>query len=381
VKITFFINEISGGGAERVACNLANHLSMKGIDINILTLNSIKVRYPLSTNINVYSLVNEQYYAKHKKSIVTKIIYYIKLFKELNKYIKKSNTDCYIVFLPIATCLLLLYRNKIKVPIIASERSAPWLAYKPLMQKILKRLCSKADMYVFQTEEVKNWYKPHLKNSKYSIIPNPINDDFLVKRYTGIRRKCIVTVGRLDPVKNHELLINAFHTFSTNHDDYILEIYGEGDDKSKLEKLVNNLNLNTKVKFEGNVTDLGNKIISASLFVLTSNYEGMPNALSEAMALGLPCISTDCPVGGPRFLIKSNVNGILIPVGNSDILIEKMNSVIDDPVFAEYLGNNARDIQNTLSPQRIYGEWERIIDNLINYSQQNIKKNRLYIKK
>lgn len=358
MKITIFINEISGGGAERVACNLANHLYKNGNDVKILTLSRTEVTYPLDKSISVSCLVK---HPNHKK-----MVYFYMLFKQLKKYIKQSNAECYIVFLPVATCLLLACRSIIKVPIIASERSAPGYAYSKTMQVLLHILCSRADGYVFQTEDVQLWYKPYLRNTQSVIIPNPINSEFLLDSFSGPKRKCIVTAGRLDRVKNHTLLLQAFKLFSEKHDDYTLEIYGEGNYKDVIENYAINLGIRNKVFLMGNVMNLPACIVSASIFVLSSDYEGMPNALIEGMALGLPCISTDCPVGGPRYLIDNNANGILVPVGDYEALSESMNRIIGDEILANKLGENAKKIRERLDSDSIFREWDYFINSLIN---------------
>ena len=165
-----------------------------------------------------------------------------------------------------------------------------------------------------------------------------------------------------DNIRNsHVFLIKAFADVSKNFPDYKLVIYGDGSRKDEYIKLAESLGVAEKVSFPGYVTDIGGKIADASLFVLSSDYEGMPNALMEAMALGLPCISTDCPCGGPRFLIKDGVNGLLVPVGDREALGEAMRKILDSPFFALSCASNAQDICKTLAPDKIYGEWEKYI--------------------
>jgi glycosyltransferase involved in cell wall biosynthesis len=148
-----------------------------------------------------------------------------------------------------------------------------------------------------------------------AIIPNPINPEFNVKPFSGKRRKIITSVGRLSEQKNQHVLIEAFSRIEKDFPDYELVIYGEGNLRETLENQIKTLKLENKVKLPGVKKNIKNEIYDCSLFVLPSLYEGMPNALMEAMALGLPVISTDCPCGGPRFLIH-NYNGLLVKVNN-----------------------------------------------------------------
>ena len=142
-------------------------------------------------------------------------------------------------------------------------------------------------------------------------------------------------------------------------------IYGEGDKRGELEKLVEELGLKDRISLPGNIRNIADEMEKNSLFVLSSDFEGMPNALMEAMALGLPCVSTDCPCGGPRYLIKNGENGVLVPVGDADALAEAMKKMLHDEDLRIRIGNNARTIQTRLSPEKIYGQWESYIKSIV----------------
>ena len=163
---------------------------------------------------------------------------------------------------------------------------------------------------------------------------------FVKEPYIGKHEKEIVSVGRLNIPKNFPLLIRAFAKISEKHQDYILKIYGQGGLLESLKKLTRELGVEEKVEFPGYVNDIPKVLQKASLFVLSSHYEGMPNALAEAMSLGLPCISTDCPVGGPRFLINEEENGILVPVDDDDALADAIERVLNNEDLKEKLGKN-----------------------------------------
>jgi len=160
-------------------------------------------------------------------------------------------------------------------------------------------------------------------------------------------------------------LIDAFAKIAKIHPDYKLNIYGEGDLRDSLEKNIKSLNLEKKVFLKGTVNNLKDKIYTVSLFILSSNYEGMPNSLMEAMSLGLPVISTDCPCGGPKFLIENNINGVLVPVGDKKKLEKAMNRLLSNPNIANELGKNANNICSFLEPNKIYKKWEEYIEKII----------------
>ena len=350
MNITFLISSLTGGGAERVTANIANYMVAKGNEITILTMTDIKETYKIDKRIRIVPLILQ----KERKNIIYN--YYLR-YKKLGNYIQKSKQDCYIVMLPITIILMLLQRNKITAKVIVSERNDP-SKYNIIEKFFMQILKGRADAWVFQTEEAARWYQ--LKKDTY-IIPNAINPIFLEKRIETAKEKTIVTVGRLTKQKNTALIIKAFVLLSQEFPDYQLFIYGEGELLSKCERLVADNGIADKVRFCGYVSDIENKIAKASLFVLGSNYEGIPNALIEAMALGVPCISTNCPVGGPRSVIKNNVNGMLVECGDIKGMYQAMKKVLSDNNFALMLSKNAISVRESLNPKVIYNKWELII--------------------
>lgn len=356
MKIGVLIGGLKNGGAERVVCNLSNYLS-ENHDVTIITMSNVE---------SSYFLENKVVHKKLDRGKISSnfIIKNIKRLIELYKIIKKNEYDIYITFLPITSFLLLLFRRKIKVPIIVSVRNDPKIEYKSKISNILMRLLYPlADAFIFQTEDAKGYFEGIISSSS-KIIPNPINEEFIIEPYMGERKKEIVSVGRLTEQKNHSLLIESFAKISEKYSDYNLIIYGEGKLRGELESKIKDLNLQNKVRLPGNVVDLKECIYKSSLFILSSNYEGMPNALMEAMAMGIPVISTDCACGGPKFLIENMKNGILIPINCSDSLVEAINMVLENKQLSRDLSNNAAQINQTLNPQKVYKQWEEYILNI-----------------
>ena len=221
-------------------------------------------------------------------------------------------------------------------------------------------LYPQANGFVFQTKEAQNYFKDSIKNNSV-IIPNPISDDFLNETYEPIRRKEIVAIGRLNPQKNHKLLINAFKLVHQKFPDYILKIYGKGILQEELSLQIKELYLEEAVFLMGEVEHVNQILKGAGMFVLSSNSEGMPNALMEAMAMGLPVVSTDCPCGGPRFLIQDGVNGFLTDVGNIQALANKIIILLENPQLAERFALNAMNIIEHIKPERVYNQWRDYI--------------------
>jgi len=355
MKLTIFIGDLSGGGAERVVCNLSNFLVSKRHQVEIVTMVNNASSYQLSPKVKRVPLLKGN---ESNNFVIKNLIRIVRL----RRYIKKSDTDIYLSMLPWTINLILSQRKLIKAPIVISERGDPNIRYNnsKLQKWLMKKLYPLADGFVFQTTDAREYYE-NIVNNNATIIPNAINEDFVGKPYTIHRKKTIVSVGRFTEQKNFSLLIKAFSNIASKYPEYNLIIYGEGPQREKLQNLVTELNISNRVQLPGYVKNIGEHIIDSSLFVLSSNYEGMPNALMEAMALGLPCISTDCPVGGPKFLIEHGVNGILVPVNNVEEMSAQLNNLLSNFNFRKKLGINAKKITNTLSYNNVYEKWEKFL--------------------
>lgn len=356
--VTIFISGVTGGGAEKVSCAIASFLVSKGHKVELLTMSNESATYPLDKRVSRYCLLKE---SERKNFLLNNII----RFARFVKYLLGYKPDVYLAMLPrnIITMLSMKFLTSAKV--IAAERATP-ASYKQKIQKKLLSLASKADGWVFQTNEQKDWYTSRTSLDNPIVIPNAINTDVLKQGESVDRSKTIVSAGRLTDQKNHELLINAFARIAEKHSDYNLMIYGEGPNRKKLSNQISRLNLNNRVFLHGYSSDVVSSVSKSSLFVLSSDFEGMPNALMEAMAMGVPSISTDCGGGGAKFLIENEKNGLLVPIGDVDALASAMDRVLSDRAFSEKISKNARTLCKTLAPDVIYGQWERFLDEIVN---------------
>ena len=153
-------------------------------------------------------------------------------------------------------------------------------------------------------------------------------------------------------------MINAFKVLSSDFPNIQLHIFGIGPLEDELRAKVSEYNLTNRIFFNGNIPNTEEILSQTKLFVLSSNYEGMPNALMEAMAVGVPCISTDCPCGGPKMLIKNNYNGILVPCGDVDSLYEQMKTLLIDDILREKIASNAKKSSSRFKTKRVLDEWD-----------------------
>lgn len=344
--IAFYVPVLMKSGAERVTIHLSQYFAEKNYRSLIITSFCRENDYVVPENV------------EHVNINSTNVF-------QMRKALLNNKVDLLVV-MGVPFCLFTIPACiGTKVKVIVSERNSPaQFAGKKSTIVISRLLMRLADGYVFQTKEAKEFYARMLKG-KGEVIPNPLISENLIEPYTGEREKIIVNVGRLTPQKNQELLIKGFSRIHEKYPDYLLYIYGEGEERNNLQALINQVGLSNKVFLPGNVYDVHERIKKAAVFAFTSNFEGMPNALIEAMAIGLPCISTDCPCGGPRELIVDGENGVLFPVGDLDGFVAKLQFILDNPVFAQKIGSKAIDIRKTLNKNSIGGLWKAYFDKVI----------------
>lgn len=354
MKLMFYINTISCGGAERVMVNLANQFVHKGHTVVFVTTYQTNQEYELDARAERRVLLDRNNYNFIKKNL--------SCTWQLRKIIKTESPDVLISFMAEpnfrAICSSLGLENKNLISI----RNDPEREYPNALFKFCARFLYRfADSVVFQTQDAQDWFSKPIRK-KSCIIPNQVNQRFFQTERAEVH-KDIVTVGRLVEQKNHEMLIRAFAKIAAKTDDNLI-IYGDGERKEALLKLVSELQLNGRVFFPGVISDVSCAIRSAKIFVLSSFYEGMPNALIEAMVLGLPCVSTDCPCGGPKELFDGQKNGFLVPIGDENALAEKMLYLIGNETVRMELGNRAKATAQQFSPEVIFERWEAEIARL-----------------
>jgi glycosyltransferase involved in cell wall biosynthesis len=258
----------------------------------------------------------------------------------------------------------------IRIPLLVSVRNDPVKDYAPykLPTWYMER---KAAGCVFQTPDAMKFFDKRIQD-KGKVILNPISEQYIGSdsehNIIVDRNNEIVTVGRIDSQKNQMLLFEAFKEISTKYPRYVLKLYGDIQDKEiyrELNRFISENNLEDRIMFMGLKSNPGDYIKEASIFVLSSDYEGMPNALIEAMVLGLPVISTDCPCGGPKMLIDNGKNGIIVPVGDKKALANAMEYMITHEKEAEAMGKEAKKLIERVEPDKICSQWLDYISELV----------------
>ena len=352
-KIYLYINVLGGGGAERVIANLANTLAEDGCETTLITSFPVDKEYSIDKKVRRLLLEDHEFRQSRLKRNVTRI-------SKLRKICKEEKPDIMISFMEEPNFRAILATRGLPVKTLVSVRNDPNKEYAGKLGWFVgKILLPMADGCVFQTSDAQKWFPKRLQK-KSRIIYNAVKEEFYQVERTPVRGE-IVTCGRLTEQKNHRLLIDAFAEVQKIYPFATLKIYGEGVLREKLQNQIESLNLDEKVFLMGATNDVAKALQTADLFVLSSDYEGMPNALMEAMAASVPCISTDCPCGGPRELFGEDASDKLVPCNDSAQLAEAICKVLETTKD----GMTEKRHAETFKPDRVNQMWKDYVHDII----------------
>lgn len=350
--IAFYIGSLSKGGAERVFVNLAEYFVSRGYRVTMVTQYKRENEYALPEGADrVISDITAQEEGGRIGNFFKRYAKLRRIFREIGADVVLSTFGKNNLM---AICSNFFLPTKVVVSVVAEPREE---YPNGLMRFLAKTLFYFADGIVMQTTDAVRFFQRSLQK-RCVILKNSLNPAFVRPRFEGERRQEIVAVGRVDENKNQRMAIRAFSQIADRFPDSRLTIYGEGELRQQLLKEIRQLGMEDRIFMPGAVTDVPERIERAYAFVLTSFTEGMPNTLIEAMSLGLPCISTDCPCGGPKDLIEDGVNGCLVPVDDADALAKRLAELLADPKKAEEIGRNAAMLQEEYLPERVNASWE-----------------------
>lgn len=348
MNVLLVINSVTFGGSERVMVNLANYLC-KNHKVTLVGLSPSK-------NTKVYDIDNTVEFIDGIKNGN----HPVKGMISLRSVIKNVHPEIILSFTTHINIATIISAMGLRIPVVVSERCDPSYTPASKVRRILRRIFYPfAKGYVFQTDKARAFFKGKI-NRISEVIPNPL---FLDKEIVPFeeRRKEIVCVARMRPHKGQDLVLEAFRRISANYPEYTLHFYGDGDNMENVMKKAKASGVNEKVYFHGSVSDVLDREKYAEIFMFASQVEGMPNALMEAMGLGLTCISTKFSGGGAEFLINSGENGLLVPVNDTDALTEALSEVLENPDYSKTLAENAYNIRKTLSVGEIFKKWEEYL--------------------
>ena len=343
MKVIFVMVSMAGGGAERVISILANRFVKKGIETTILMTAGDTVAYELDPAIRLVSAGGTSGGSLKKR---------LERIQKMRALFRQEKDSVIISFGPGTSFWAVVADLFLGHPFLISERNDPAACPYPALRNLVYR---RAKRLVYQTEDAMKCF-PKVLQEKGCVIPNPVIEG-LPLPWNSKREKTVVAVGRLEEQKNHRMLLEAFAKFHQKYPEYILHIYGKGILQDELQALSQKLGIAEAVIWEGFQKDVLNKIRSAGIYALSSDYEGISNALLEAMAIGLPVISTDCPIGGSRMCIQDGKNGLLVPCKDADRFAEAMEKLAADPEGAAAMGMKAAGIRETFSEEAVTDMW------------------------
>lgn len=359
-KVCFIVPDLGCGGAQRVVCNLANEFAEHGIKVVLFAFHngSANCFYSVNESVEFVTLPDDVVRDRN-----VDISHNTKIMRVM---LEKINPDLAIAFLMPVTMYCYFATRELPIKLILSERNDPCTGVLyPEWVGLRDQAFGGANACVFQTEEALRYYGESIRD-KSKVINNPI----VLKMFAGLetpqakeREKRIINIGRYDPQKNHPMLMNAFFIFLKTHPGYKLEIYGRDFHNylEEMKRIRSELQLDDDVEFCGTDNNLFPRIYNAKMFVLASDYEGMPNALLEGVVMGLPSISTDCPIYGSRRIIKNGENGILTEVNNPYELAKQMANIADNDEFADRLSQKGREIAHNYDIETVFREWMELI--------------------
>lgn len=354
-KIMVVTGSLGAGGIEKVTSLIADHFIAKGYEVSICCL--------LQTQENTFSPPRKDvrvfYFNASKGLDRPKILISGDWIKFLKETFEEEKPDCVLAMTLKIGALCSIARKNKPIRLSFRETSDPFskVRNRPL-DRLLCLICRKIDGIIFQTEWERKCYPKYMQR-KGKVIPNPISVDAMWDK--NAIEKTIVSLGRLTNIqKRHDILIQAFALFIKDNPGYELKIYGNGEDKEEDEKLIKSLGIEPFVKIIDAKKNIHSLISNVSMFVITSDFEGLSNALAEAMIMGIPCISSDWP--GSEDVITHNVNGYVYKRQNVAELASYMNNLANDDEKKVEFSVRAQSLQRHFDPKIVMEDYSKIIE-------------------
>lgn len=354
--IALYIGSLSRGGAEHVMVNLACFFKSQGFKVYLVTKTIDEPEYSVPDGVTriIADIKDEEITSSRIRNLHNRI-------DKLRRIWIEIKPDIILSFIRKNNLMAIASSKGLGIPVVVGIRSNParelkGRGFKQLSFMMFKRAAG----IVVQTTEGKRFFPAGLQK-KVVVMPNSINEEFIDVTHDSFRKKEIVLVGRIDTNKNQRMVLEVFDSIKSQYTDWSLHLYGDGELSDELRKKYEH----ERIVFHGSVDNVKDCIKDSSIFVLSSRQEGMPNALIEAMSLGLACISTDCPCGGPADLIENGKNGLLIPVDGAEELKAQIIRLMDDDKERERLGNEAEKISEILNPKVVNKAWMEYLESFM----------------
>jgi glycosyltransferase involved in cell wall biosynthesis len=347
-KLCFIGGGLEGGGQERALTNMANYFSENDYEVSIINLYITEKFFEVNSNI-------ELYWPRIERGDQHRLLYALKLFPYLQKSVRKIKPNIIFSYGEWYNAYVILCTLNFRIPIYVFDRMGPNISLGKLLGRSRRFLYGVATGVVVQTNTAAEILSQKIIAKRIHVIPNPVNP---VEGDTTKKKKQIVTVGRLSKEKGHIVLLRAFAQL--NYPDWSLHLVGDGPERESLEKEAALLNISDRVKFYGHLKNFKKILLESQIFVLSSFYEGFPNALLEAMSVPLACVSSNC-VAGPADIIEHRVNGLLVETNNVTELAQSLDELIRDENFRKQLAAKAIEVRERYSFEKVANMVEQFI--------------------
>lgn len=361
MRITLVISSLAPGGAERAMALLANYLAARGHSVHLITLDAQRPDfYTLDPRVERETLDLQDASATLSRAVRNNLL----RIKELRKALRRSCPELVISFMDTTNVLTLLATRGLKVKVIVAERTNPMQYEIPRQWVKLRRwLYPRADAVVTLTERVADWVREFVPRNLVHIIPNSIPPAQAAEGNEEFPLPCghiVAAMGRLIPVKGYDMLLPAFARCAAKHPDWTLLILGDGAERANLTALARELGVSERVLMPGTIQNPMPVLRRADFFVMSSRFEGMPMAVLEALACGLPVVSFDCPTG-PREVIRDGIDGLLVPPENIEALATAMDRLMSDPAERRRLAERAPEVLERFGADVVMAKWDALI--------------------
>ena len=359
MRLTLVANNLGQGGAERILTRMADYWSERGHAVTLITLDSsVPDFYAVRAQRIPLSLTWPS------SGLPAGLLSNARRIRVLRAALSSSRPDVIISFLDVVNLLVLVSSRGLRVPVVVSERNDP-TAHNELdrLRKLLRPILYRsAAAVVVQTNAVAAWARGFLPASRVFRIPNPVYPPPAAEDGDFVPARPVVTgLGRLHEQKGFDLLMRAFAACTAHRSGWHLLLLGEGKERDRLERLAVELDIRERLAMPGTVRHPVAALRRSDLFVLSSRYEGFPNALLEAMSCGLPVISFDCP-SGPSEIVRHGVDGLLVPKEDWRALADAMGSLMDDAAERRRLGGQALDVKDRFAIDAVMALWNAVVE-------------------
>jgi GalNAc-alpha-(1->4)-GalNAc-alpha-(1->3)-diNAcBac-PP-undecaprenol alpha-1,4-N-acetyl-D-galactosaminyltransferase len=356
-NLVLVTGSLQGGGAERQLADMANYWAAKGVSVTFATWTGAEVEdfYRLDGRIRRAYL---DVPSKSGGALARKIVAQVQRALKLRKLLSVVGPDAVLSFLTESNVLTILAAARLRTRIVISERAQPAsdTTLAPWLRTLRRILYAYSDVIVAQTNDAAEWIRANCRK-RAVVIPNSLR---VMPNPVQTRERIVVAIGRLSRQKGFDLLLRALALVAPSFPDWSAVIIGQGLERERLQQLSNELGLRERVRLLGEIRDVETWLARAGIVVQPSRFEGFPNVVLEAMAMGAAVISADCPAG-PAELIDDGVNGRLVPVEDVEALASVMTELMSQPQVRVDLGREAMKVRQRFQQDLIMVRWEELL--------------------